>query len=414
MTAERVRITEIDVGASIDHNETDENLKPLVIAPIPAGGARVAWMGTDDKVYVSKLDASDQLTGNAVGFDAEDFGDLYADDAGGAIFLTRPKECGSSDLLCGSEPKPTNPCFDIFLVRFEENGTESWAARLSTDSTPYEAGSVFAWWYGHHGRIAWNGSQYAVYFGMAVTVANNSCTNGSTGTNGGTDIHQSDENFTVSAAGVVGDQAFNGFCSHTGYNRLIWDAEQSRYAAVCKTDNQNRILYNGSAEVRGVDLWYSNLGNLVAANGGYWLTASDIEPGESPNSEGNADVRLLFFTPPSGAGDASLDQDLDLAVETGVNERAPHLARYGTDRLLAAWESSSEPGDLSPNDQARKLFVQTRSLETGSAEGEPLEVDVLGNRYQDFVAFPDGSVAYAAPGSSASKLKIVRILPCSG
>jgi hypothetical protein len=413
MTAERVRITEIDVGASIDHNETDAHLKPLVIAPIPAGGSRVAWMGTDSKVYVSKLDASDQVTGAAIGFDAEDFGDLYADDAGGAIFLTRPKECGSSDLLCGAEPKPTDPCFDLFLVRFEESGAESWAARLSTDTTPYEDGSVFAWWYGHHGRIAWTGSEYAVYFGMAVTVANNSCNNESTGTNGGNDIHQSDENLTVSPAGVVGDHAFNGFCSHTGYNRLIWDAEQSRYAAVCKTDNQNRILYNGSAEVRGVDLWYSNLGNLVAANGGYWLTASDIEPGETANSEGNADVRLLFFTPPNGGGDASLDQDLDLAVETGVNERAPHLARYGSDRLLAAWESSSEAGDLSPHDQARKLFVQTRNLGTGAAEGEPLEVDVLGSRYQDFVAFPDGSVAYAAPGSSASKIKIVRILPCS-
>ncbi len=95
MTAERVRITEIDVGANIDHNETDEN--------------------------VSKLDASDQVTGSALGFDAEDFGDLYADDAGGALFLTRPKDCGSADLLCGTEPKPTSPCFDLFLVRFSSS-----------------------------------------------------------------------------------------------------------------------------------------------------------------------------------------------------------------------------------------------------------------------------------------------------
>jgi len=27
-------------------------------------------------------------------------------------------------------------------------------------------------------------------------------------------------------------------------------------------------------------------------------------------------------------------------------------------------------------------------------------------------AFPDGSVAYPAPGSSASKIKILRVLPC--
>ncbi len=90
-----------------------------------------------------------------------------------------------------------------------------------------------------------------------------------------------------------------------------------------------------------------------------------------------------------------------------MNERAPHLARYGADRLLAAWESSSQAGDLSPNDANRKLYVQTRSLATGAAEGAPLEVEVRGSRHQDFVAFPDGSVAYAAPGSSASKIEIV-------
>lgn len=35
-----------------------------------------------------------------------------------------------------------------------------------------------------------------------------------------------------------------------------------------------------------------------------------------------------------------------------------------------------------------------------------------GSRYQDFRAFPDGSVAYPAPGSSATKVKILRMLGC--
>ena len=42
-----------------------------------------------------------------------------------------------------------------------------------------------------------------------------------------------------------------------------------------------------------------------------------------------------------------------------------------------------------------------------------LSPNVLGSRYQDFRAFPDGSVAYPAPGSTATKLKILRVLPCS-
>jgi len=46
----------------------------------------------------------------------------------------------------------------------------------------------------------------------------------------------------------------------------------------------------------------------------------------------------------------------------------------------------------------------------------PLAVspNVLGSRYQDFRAYPDGSVAYPAPGSSSTSIKILRVLGCSG
>jgi hypothetical protein len=42
----------------------------------------------------------------------------------------------------------------------------------------------------------------------------------------------------------------------------------------------------------------------------------------------------------------------------------------------------------------------------------PTDLNVLGSRYQDFRAFPDGSVAYPAP-STGTKIKILRVLPCS-
>jgi len=50
---------------------------------------------------------------------------------------------------------------------------------------------------------------------------------------------------------------------------------------------------------------------------------------------------------------------------------------------------------------------------TGAAQGSAYYVSaVTGSRYQDFRSFPDGSAAYAARGSSGTKIKIVRILPC--
>ena len=42
-----------------------------------------------------------------------------------------------------------------------------------------------------------------------------------------------------------------------------------------------------------------------------------------------------------------------------------------------------------------------------------LSPNVLGSRYQDFRAFPDGSVAYPAPSSTGTKIKILRVVPCN-
>ena len=50
---------------------------------------------------------------------------------------------------------------------------------------------------------------------------------------------------------------------------------------------------------------------------------------------------------------------------------------------------------------------------TTSAGPLKLSPNVLGSRYQDFRAYPDGSTAYPAPGSSGTKIKILRILPCN-
>jgi hypothetical protein len=38
---------------------------------------------------------------------------------------------------------------------------------------------------------------------------------------------------------------------------------------------------------------------------------------------------------------------------------------------------------------------------------------VLGSRYQDFRAFPNGSVAYVTPGSNGTTLKVLRIVGCT-
>ena len=115
------------------------------------------------------------------------------------------------------------------------------------------------------------------------------------------------------------------------------------------------------------------------------------------------------------------DKDITLVTST-ANDRPPHLAPYGQGQLLAAWEESTATGDLAQNAAGRQMFIQIVDATTGAApagatmdNAGPLRLspNVTGNRYQDFRAFPDGSVAYPAPGSSATKIKILRVAGCN-
>jgi hypothetical protein len=60
----------------------------------------------------------------------------------------------------------------------------------------------------------------------------------------------------VDANGAVQSGGWEWGCSHSGYERVIWDPKANRFASVCKTDNRNRIMFNVTSEVRKVDLWY--------------------------------------------------------------------------------------------------------------------------------------------------------------
>jgi hypothetical protein len=438
VTQDRIRITEVDVGGTIVSTEDEVALKPLTISPIPSGGSRLAWMGDDGMVHITQLDANDEVTGASFGLPAHDYADLHADDAGGVLLLTRDamgggnKNCGNINNLCGlAANHPTDvPCYDMYMVRFD-GSKETWATKLTDSSAalpPYNtspdanADVVFIWWYAHHGRIAWSGTTYAGYFGAAISVSQ-ACGQPST-LSAGINIHQGDRMWLVGADGAVQDGGFGWGCSHSGYERVIWDPAASAFVPICKTDWNNQIGYTPKAFSQGgftilpVDLPYANVGNLVTAvGGGYWLSTSNIRPGQPEGAAGKADVHLLHFSV-SGGSASTADKDIILANKADENARAPHLAAYGANQLLAAWETSTSApspnsgGELTANDQDRKMWVQALDRATGMANGDALSIPVRGNRYQDFRAFPDGSVAYPAPGSTKTKMKILRVLPC--
>jgi hypothetical protein len=411
VTAEMARSTQLPVQVQVVNNEDEAALAPVAISGLPDGGSRVAWMGQDGLVHVTELDANDQATGLEITLPAHDLQDLYADAEGGVVLVSRDAtgggtlNCGEPTNLCGTPPDPPIPCFDMYLVRFDASG-ETWATKLTDSSDelpPYSTSKtgddvVFTWWYAHHGRIAFDGDHYAAYFGTALSISQDGCIN----------IHQGDRLRLVAADGTLEDGGFGWGCSHSGYERIVYDPRSKSFVTVCKTDNDNRIAFAPDYRtIRHVDLAYSNFGDLVLdPAGGYWLITSDIREDEPAAMDGLADIHLLH------AKDGMADQDLILASETGKNHRAPHLVEYGPGHLLAIWETSNRPGDLVPDDPERRTFMQLLK-DDGSAQAEPIGLDLVGNRYQSFRSFADGSVAYAHQGLEPDSLEIVRVLPCA-
>lgn len=404
----KLTVSDINVGATVLASEDEVALKVVAIAPKPSGGSHIAFHTSGGKVQVMELDASDKLvTGSTVTVNVVDFADIYADAKGFVVLGTRAAQgggtlnCGNPSNLCGTAPSPAVPCYDMYLIRFE-GGKEVWATKLTTSSAslpPYSSSKTgpdvyMIWWYAHHGRIAYDGTNWAAYFGVAISTSEGGCIN----------IHQGDRMQVVGPTGalVQSKSAFALGCSHSGYERITYDPRASDFAMICKTDNNNRIKFPTSdATIYPVDLAASNLGDIVpSAASGYWMTVSN-------GAGSNAKVHLMHF-------EKNKAQDKDIVLGGAMaNERACHLAPIGSGGLLAAWEGASAGGDLTEG-AARTLYVQVRDAKDGAKVSDAIKVDasVKGNRYQVFRAFPDGSVAYLSKGTSATSLKLLRITPC--
>jgi hypothetical protein len=237
-------------------------------------------------------------------------------------------------------------------------------------------------------------------------------------------IHQGDRMKIVNGSGALQTGGFDWGCSHSGYERVAWDGTARKFIGVCKNDaptgsKSGRLAFAPGTTIIPVDLNYNQLGTVMpAGGGGYWLLESDIRAGQPANANGLADIHLLHV---ANTSSPTPNQDITL-VSDGLNDRAPHLAAYGTGRMIAAWETSTATGDFSQNAAGRQMWIQVLDATSGmapagttAASAGPLKLspNVLGSRYQDFRAFPDGSVAYPAPGSSGTKIKILRVLGCN-
>ena len=368
------RITQVSVGSAVKGygGEGDTEPLPMAIAATPSGGSWLAWLGTDARVHLGKLGCDDKLIGTPTTFTGIDLQDVQADATGGVLLLTRKGDCHTGP-LCGGT---SSPCNKMFMVRFDNAGHTVWERQVTnlTDARGgYDDGARFVWWYQHHGRLASDGSNYAAYFGVAITVKNGSCV----------DIHEGDRMQVVSKSGalVSGHGSFEVGCSHAWTSRIVWDPRTGHFVMVCATDNNCRIAQPNPYRTVAAGTCDGTLfgGDLVLAKtSGYWTAWSQ-----------GGTARLEHFT--TGASDKT--------VTTAAATGHPHLVSYGAGRMLLAWQSGSS------------MLAQVYDAETAQTVGDQFTIAVRDHDYLAFKAYADGSAAYPAAGSTSTSIKIARVMP---
>lgn len=387
-TAPTVKVTNVNLGVAVTAygSQADTAPLPMAIAALPSGGSRLAWLGTDKKVYVAELDCDDQLVGTPFSFPAEDLQDIYADDSGGVVMLTRnatntgTDNCGGG-MLCGGT---SSQCQNTWLVRFDKTGNVVWETQVTNLTSTlggYSDGAIFTWkQYQHHGRIAFDGTNYAAYFSAAITVYRS-------GNSGCVDIHEGDRMQVVDGSGklLTGHNSFPWGCSHSWTTRILWDATNKAFVMTCATDADNCAIERPDT---GALLFQATCsgqffnGDLVNSNdGGYWSAWSDT----------NA-IRLNHFNFKNVKG---------AAVANAGSSQHPHLVAYGANNMLLAWGSGTT------------MAAQVREMSAGNTVGAQFSINVKDHVFQAFKPYADGSAAYPAAGDTSTSIKIARVMPCN-
>ena len=119
---------------------------------------------------------------------------------------------------------------------------------------------------------------------------------------------------------------------------------------------------------------------MLSSTPGYWTAWSQ-----------GGQIRLEHFT--TGASDTTI-------MNAGPSSH-PHLVTYGADKMLLSYQSGSS------------LTAQIRSSASGETIGSAFTIDVPDHDFQAFKDYPDGSAAYPASGTSSTKMRVARVMPCN-
>lgn len=364
--ARRVQVSEISVApetvAVRQGRGGSASSRPIILSPLPDGGAKVAWTDAGDGIHITPLDVEGGRLGADLLAGKAEVRGFVAHDDGAALLRGEPD--------------------DMWFVRYDNAGEKVFEKQLVGTKPQNVIGSKWIDGWGHEGRLVWSGSQYGAYFGHTQLFGANN------------DKHQGDLFWIFDDKGAKQSGGWDWGCSHSLDLRMAHNG--TRFGPVCLSDCYpgKGIYYNHRSEIRKEPSGdcsggsTARLGGLVPVSDGFVLTFISRE------GRASADVGLVHIT---SEGDPSAVVWLTDTPE--VDESSAHLARYGRG-FLAGWVSASDRSTLVVLDAGYRRV-----------EG-PVSIPVAFGERDDWMNFANGDAGWAYAWEDMAKLKIVRVAYC--
>jgi hypothetical protein len=345
--------------------------KELHAAPLPGGGALLAWEGGDG-VYLTRVDDS----------------------------LAR---VGDDLVISGNSPwgVATNPAGDTWGV-LVDRGTDVLALVLvGADGTTVsdqvliggvDHNVVDNQWFGdgiRGGRLAWNGDGWAAYYTVQQLYSDGV-------------QHYGDQLRFFAADGTPASVGWAWGCSHSMEVRIAYNGAVT--GPVCASDcypskgvffSHNTLLYTDETGSDCGGGYATHLGGLAPTADGFWTAFTAID------NRSSSDVAIIFVSNTTSGGwqpQYLVDAPVWL-TDDAVDQAGPHIARLG-DKLVVGWSQGSES----------QLVLA--ALDTGQPLGSPESVPAANLATAgDFFLYANNDVGW--PLASGSTIALARLRDCT-
>lgn len=408
----RLSITTIDVDDDIRYKRPGYDLIPtdarIAYSVAPSGNSYVAWSDNAlSNVHVTPLTGLQTRLGADWEISGHDIGGIVAQNDGFALLISRddpgqalanPNFSSASTVVYG---------YASVLMRYSQ-GTPAFAAALTGTSSiaADPSNPLYDCVEQMDGRLSFNGSKYGAYFTVHMCQLPSPPYTGTS---------YADKMIYLNDQGQLVSGGWNWGCQIDEDSRLLPEANQ--FTTLCMNDSGNtggmNLVQEGAtptltllaAEFATQGFCSGQFGSIVknVNDGSYsvvWLSRGGVTgPADAPQPAKSAnDIALLHL---AAAPDYTPAASVTWVTNTPtINEMNLHMAAYGPDRLLVAWDNV-ENINCSGDPITETCFgdytgTHFRLMDTQGNFLTPDEVlPAPPNSRDDMVIFPNGDVGWA-------------------